>query len=103
MPWKRMWLNHDFEGGDVSRAERAGCVNFIVMLRWSTRMPAGLGALATIAIDAAAWLRDEWGVRSARVAPEALCVRVARRDADEAAGGLVIFSRMLPLSVTFVS
>ncbi len=98
-----MLMYQDFDILDVERGEAQGHMNFIVTLDWPEDGTGGLGATAALAAMAAAWLRAEWGIRSARVAPEAHWVRVAREDAEEANRGLAIFSRLMDVDVGFPS
>jgi hypothetical protein len=90
-----MDMFHDFDAADVARAEREHYMNFAPILKWPAPQPGGLVALKTVAHWAVEYLRREWGVASARVAPEALWVRVSKRDAEDAALGLAIFVRPL--------
>jgi hypothetical protein len=98
-----MDMFHEFDAADAARAEREHYVTFMPILKWPAPQPGGLVALKTVARWAVEYLRGEWGIASAQMAPEAIGVRVAKRDAEDAALGLSIFMRQRPFPLSFVS
>ncbi len=70
-------------------------LEYLMVPQWRT-------ALARLAAE---YLHREWGIASVRVAREAMWIRVSERDAEDAALGLAVFTRLLPrpVKLLFVS